>query len=53
MEVAMASRSISTQDRQCIAGCIFTYYGGSVVSTDEDEREENYQQCLENCQVCG
>jgi len=48
----MASKTISTQDRQCIAGCIFKYYGSSDASADDERREENYAQCLESCRIC-
>ena len=48
----MASKSISNQDRQCIAGCIFKYYGSSEGRADDEQREKNYEQCLESCRIC-
>ncbi|MCF8052648.1 MAG: hypothetical protein K9L59_15505 [Desulfobacterales bacterium] len=48
----MDSRKISSQDRQCIAGCIFKYYGSSDVSADDERHEKSYEQCLESCRIC-
>ena len=48
----MASKTISDNDRQCIAGCIFKYYGSSEGSASANKREESYQQCLESCRIC-
>ncbi len=49
----MASKKISSQDRQCIAGCIFKYYGSSQSSAGGEQREQNYEQCLDSCRVCS
>ncbi len=48
----MDSRKISSQDRQCMAGCIFKYYGSSEGTADDERREKNYEQCLESCRIC-
>jgi hypothetical protein len=49
----MASKKISEQDRLCISGCIFKYWGGSEASADTDRREGDYESCLEKCRICG
>jgi hypothetical protein len=50
----MASKNISDQDRQCIAGCIFKYYGSGKGTSfvSEEQREQRYEQCLESCRIC-
>ncbi len=48
----MASKTISGQDRECIAGCIFKYYGDRSASGNDEKREQQYEQCLESCRIC-
>jgi hypothetical protein len=50
-EVAMKQREIVPNERECISQCILKFWSGS--SQPVDNREDRYERCLTNCDVCG
>ena len=49
----MASKEITEKDRYCISGCIFKYWGSERVSGDAEERNKQYETCLDECRICA
>ena len=50
-EAAMKQREIVPNERECISQCILKFWSGS--SQPVDNRDERYERCLTNCDVCG
>ncbi len=47
----MKKREITPSERECISQCILKFWSGS--SQPVDNRDERYERCLTNCDVCG
>ncbi len=47
----MAQETITRLDQACISECIFKHWSENSL-TPSESREEAYEKCLENCQVC-
>ena len=47
----MQGRDIVPNEQECISQCIFKYWSGP--QQDIDGREERYERCLTECNVCG
>jgi hypothetical protein len=50
-EAAMKEREILPNEKECISQCILKFWSGS--SQPVDNRDERYERCLTNCDVCG
>lgn len=50
-EVAMAQETLTRLDQACISECIFKHWSENS-TTPSESRQEAYEKCLENCQVC-
>ncbi len=48
----MAQRKPSGREQRCISECIFKHWNDSS-KTAPQRREEEYEQCLTNCQICS
>jgi hypothetical protein len=49
----MEVRKITQNERGCISNCIFEHWGDPDDIKDVEKRDEEYQSCLTDCQVCG
>ena len=49
----MEARDITKDEQGCMADCINTFWGGADHEDSAEERDKGYEECLENCQVCG
>lgn len=49
----MDGRKISTEEQSCIANCINYYWGDNDRQGDLKDRDNEYEQCLKDCQICG
>jgi len=47
----MKNREIVPNEKECISQCIIKYWSGSHPSVEN--RDERYERCLTNCDVCG
>ncbi len=48
----MKPNEISGKEQKCISACILKHWSGSNVSTDDENKYRDYEQCLANCNVC-
>ena len=49
----MSERNITREVQGCIAGCITDHWGNPDITSDEEKRDRDYEQCLSDCQICG
>jgi hypothetical protein len=49
----MKEKQISRQGQHCISQCIHKYWTHSDASTEDDIRNQNYEECLTSCNICG
>jgi hypothetical protein len=47
----MQGRDILPNEKECISQCIIKYWSAS--DRKVENREERYERCLTNCNVCG
>ena len=47
----MNEKEIVPNEKECISQCIIKFWSGS--SQPVENRDERYEQCLTNCDVCG
>ena len=47
------SRQISSKERHCISDCIREYWGDNSARKESQNRNDDYEQCLSDCKVCG
>lgn len=47
----MKGREILPNEKECISQCIFKYWSSS--SKPAKNRDESYERCLTQCNVCG
>ena len=50
-ENTMKKKEIVPNEKECISQCIIKFWSGS--SQPVENRDERYEQCLTNCDVCG
>lgn len=48
----MAQQQISRAEQACISHCIFNHWSENS-QTPPERREDEYEQCLANCQICA
>lgn len=48
----MDQKKISRREQKCIGECILTHWSESS-KTSSEQREEEYEQCLHDCQLCA
>ncbi|MGV7223510.1 MAG: hypothetical protein ACQ9MH_18525 [Nitrospinales bacterium] len=49
----MKEKKVSRKEQLCISECIHKYWRHPDVSTEDDRRNQNYEQCLTSCNICG
>ncbi len=49
--IAMKERNILPNEKECISQCIIKFWSGS--DRQVENRDENYERCLTNCNVCS
>jgi hypothetical protein len=49
----MKEKQISIEGQQCISQCIYKNWSYPNVHTEEDIRDQKYEQCLTSCNICG
>jgi len=47
----MKNREIVPNEKECISQCIIKFWSAS--SKQMENRDERYERCLTNCDVCG
>ncbi|MEJ2037592.1 MAG: hypothetical protein P8X55_01475 [Desulfosarcinaceae bacterium] len=47
----MAEAKMTPREQQCISECIYKHWSSS--QDDSQEREQKYEQCLTDCNVCS
>ena len=47
----MKERNIVPNEKECISQCIIKFWSGS--DRTVENRDDHYEQCLTNCNVCG
>jgi len=47
----MENREIVPNEKECIRQCIIKFWSGS--NAPVKNRDERYERCLTNCDVCG
>ena len=47
----MQEKEIVPNEQACISQCIFRYWSNT--SQPSNDRDEQYERCLTNCDVCG
>jgi len=47
----MKEREIVPNEKECISQCIYKFWSNSIPPVKN--RDEQYKQCLTNCDVCG
>jgi len=50
-EALMKNREIVPNEKECISQCIIKFWSAS--SKQMENRDERYERCLTNCDVCG
>ena len=50
-EALMKNREIVPNEKECISQCIIKFW--SAASEQLENRDERYERCLTNCDVCG
>ena len=48
----MAETKISQREQRCISECVFKHWG-SGREGDSGERDQKYEQCLTDCNICS
>ncbi len=47
----MENNNIKPNEKECISQCIMKHWSGS--DKRDDNRDERYDKCLTNCDICG
>jgi len=49
----MANQSISRPEQKCISRCIMNYWGPNSEIDPKNRADDNYKQCLTDCNICS
>jgi len=49
----MEGRKITNEERGCISNCIFQHWGDPDSKESPESRDKKYENCLEDCRICG
>ena len=49
----MNERKLSRKERLCVGKCIHKYWSQSGANTEDESRNQKYEQCLISCDICG
>jgi len=49
----MKEKKVSRKEQLCISECIHKHWRHPDVNTEDNRRNQNYEQCLTSCNICG
>ena len=49
----MKKRNLFRQEQLCISECIQKHWSHPDMDTEDDRRNQKYEQCLTSCNICG